>query len=174
MVRKALIVDTRNCVGCLACEIACKQEHDTAVGPRCIKVHREDPVMVEGRLRLRYNVTYCLHCDNPPCQDACPNGAITRRDDGIVLIDREVCIGCAACVDACPQGMIQFDTENNIALKCDLCVNRTDRGLPPACAAACVSHCIHFGDIDEMIRKSPELSALLRDIKNTDRVQGLH
>ena len=174
MARKGLIINTDDCVGCLACEVACKQEHDTPVGVGRIRVHREDPAMIEGRLRLRYNVAYCLHCLNPLCHEACPNSAIIKREDGIVLIDNEACIGCAACVDACPLGMIQFDNEKGVALKCDLCINRTDRGLPPACASACISHCIHFGDIDEMIHKSPELSPFLRDIKSADRIQGRH
>lgn len=174
MARKGLIINTPDCIGCLACEVACKQEHDTGVGVGVIRVHREDPALIEEKLRLRYNVAYCLHCLNPPCRDACPAGAIIKRDDGIVLIDNEACIGCVSCVNACPLGMIQFDNRRNIAIKCDLCVTRTDNGLPPACAAACISHCIHFGDIDEMVRKSPELDLQLRDIKTAGLIQGRH
>ncbi len=168
MTRKTLIIDTQNCVGCLACEVACKQEHDTDIGPRWIRVHRKDPEMIEGRLQLRYNVACCVHCDTPACRDVCPDNAITKRDDGVVLINNEACSGCAACVEACPFGVMQFDTEKNVAQKCDLCVNRTDLGLPPACAAACVSHCVHFGDINELIRQSPELSSLLQSRNITD------
>jgi Fe-S-cluster-containing dehydrogenase component len=160
---KAFVIDTRNCVGCLACEVACKQEHGIAVDSGWIKVRAEDPYEVDGRPRLRYTVTYCLHCIHPPCQDACPTGAITKRDDGIVLVDSESCVGCGACVDACPEGVMQFDNERGVVQKCDLCIDRVDRGILPACAVACVSHCIHFGEVAEILRNSPELGVLLRD-----------
>jgi len=157
------VVDTRNCVGCLACEIACKQEHSTDAGAAWIRVRKEDPREIEGRLRLRYDVEYCLHCTNPSCKDACPVDAITKRDDGAVLIDEKACIGCSACVDACSLGMMQFDEKKGLAQKCDLCVSRTNRGLLPACAAACISHCIYFGDMAEITARAPELIKLLKD-----------
>lgn len=149
----ALIVNTDDCVGCNACEVACKQEHGLPVGPRWIRVYPDSPREIEGKLQLRYIVTHCLHCRRPPCKDACPVEAITKREDGIVLIDRELCIGCKDCIEACPLGVMQFDQEKGIAQKCDLCVARLDRGLPPACVAACPSHCIHFGDTKEITEK---------------------
>ena len=149
----ALIVNTDDCVGCNACEVACKQEHGLPVGPRWIRVYPDSPREIEGKLQLRYIVTYCLHCRRPPCKDACPVKAITKREDGIVLIDRELCIGCKDCIEACPLGVMQFDQEKGIAQKCDLCVTRLDRGLPPACVAACPSHCIHFGNTKEITEK---------------------
>jgi Fe-S-cluster-containing dehydrogenase component len=149
----ALIVNTDDCVGCNACEVACKQEHGLPVGPRWIRVYPDSPREIEGKLQLRYIVTHCLHCRRPPCKDACPVEAITKREDGIVLIDRELCIGCKDCIEACPLGVMQFDEEKGIAQKCDLCVARLDRGLPPACVAACPSHCIHFGDTKEITEK---------------------
>lgn len=149
----ALIVNTDDCVGCNACEVACKQEHGLPVGPRWIRVYPDSPREIEGKLQLRYIVTHCLHCRRPPCKDACPVKAITKREDGIVLIDRELCTGCKDCIEACPLGVMQFDQEKGIAQKCDLCVARLDRGLPPACVAACPSHCIHFGDTKEITEK---------------------
>jgi len=149
----AIIVNTDDCVGCNACEVACKQEHDLPVGPRWIRVYPDSPREIEGKLQLRYIVTHCLHCRRPPCKDTCPVEAITKREDGIVLIDRELCIGCKDCIEACPLGVMQFDQEKGIAQKCDLCVARLDRGEPPACVAACPSHCIHFGDTKEITEK---------------------
>lgn len=149
----ALIVNTDDCVGCNACEVACKQEHGLPVGPRWIRVYPDSPREIEGKLQLRYIVTHCLHCRRPPCKDACPVKAITKREDGIVLIDRELCIGCKDCIEACPLGVMQFDQEKGIAQRCDLCVARLDRGLPPACVTACPSHCIHFGDTKEITEK---------------------
>jgi len=146
-VEYALMVDAKDCVGCNACEVACKQEHNLPVGPRWIMVFPDSLKEIEGRLQLRYVVTHCMHCSQPLCRDVCPVGAITKREDGIVLIDEELCTGCRDCIEACPLGVMQFDEEKSLAEKCDLCVERIERGLQPACVAACPSHCIYFGDI---------------------------
>ena len=82
----ALMVDAKDCVGCNACEVACKQEHNLPVGPRWIMVFPDSLEEIEGRLQLRYVVTHCMHCSQPLCRDVCPVGAITKREDGIVLI----------------------------------------------------------------------------------------
>ena len=149
----ALIVNTDDCVGCKACEVACKQEHNLPVGPRWIRVYSDNPRGIKGKLRLRYTVIHCLHCGRPPCKEACPVAAITKREDGIVLINEELCIGCKDCIGDCPFGVMQFDEEKKVAQKCDLCVDRLDRGLPPACVSACPSHCIYFGATKEIAEK---------------------
>ena len=149
----ALMVNTQDCIGCNTCEVACKQEHDLPVGPRWIRVHHDDLREIEGKIQLRYIVIHCMHCSRPSCKDACPVDAITKRDDGVVLIDEELCIGCKDCIEACPLGVMQFDEEKNIAQKCDLCVQRLDRGVLPACVAACPGHCIYYGDIAEVTEK---------------------
>ncbi len=82
--KRALIVNTEDCVGCNACEIACKQEHSISVGPRWIRVYPDSPRKIDGKQQLRYMVAHCLHCSYPPCKDACPVGAIDKREDGIV------------------------------------------------------------------------------------------
>jgi len=148
-----LAVDTSACNGCSTCEIACKQEHNLPVGPRWIIVHPDNIREIEGKPQMRYTVTHCMHCSKPPCKDACPVGAIDKKKDGIVLFNEELCIGCKDCINACPLGVVQFDSEKGVAQKCDLCVDRLDRGLSPACVAACPSHCIHFGDIKEIIER---------------------
>ena len=148
-----LIVNTEDCVGCNACEVACKQEHNLPVGPRWIRVYADNPRQIAGKLQLRYIVSHCIHCRYPPCKDACPVNAITKGEDGVVLIDEELCTGCKDCIEACPLGVMQFDNEKKVAQKCDLCVDRLDRGLQPACVAACPSHCIYFGDITEITER---------------------
>ena len=153
MTEFALIVNTEDCVGCNACEVACKQEHNLPVGPRWIRVYPDSLQEIEGKLQLRYLVTHCIHCSHPQCKDVCPVGAITKRKDGIVLIDEKLCTGCKACIKACPFGVMQFDEGKEVAQKCDLCVGRLDRRLPPACLAACPSHCIYFGDTEEIVEK---------------------
>lgn len=152
----ALMVNTKDCVGCVACEVACKQEHNLPVGPRWIRVLPDSPREIEGKLQLRYIVTHCLHCSRPSCKDACPVEAITKREDGLVLINETLCIGCKDCIEACPLGVMQFDEERGVAQKCDLCVNRLDAGGQPACVAACPSHCIYYGDVGEVIKRIGE------------------
>jgi Fe-S-cluster-containing dehydrogenase component len=141
-----LVVNTEDCVGCYACEIACKQAHNLPVGPRLIRVNPDGPRQIAGKMQLRYTVVHCLHCTPPPCQDTCPVGAISVRGDGITVINEELCNGCEKCIEACPYGVMQFNEVKKVAQKCDLCVERLDRGLKPACVAACPSHCIYFGD----------------------------
>jgi Fe-S-cluster-containing dehydrogenase component len=142
----ALIVNTETCVGCYACEIACKQEHNLPVGPRLIRVYSEGPQQIKGRPQLRYRVEHCRHCTTPPCRDACPVNAISTRKDGVAVIDEGLCNGCGKCIEGCPFGAIQFDDVNKVAKKCDLCVDRLDKGLQPACVAACPSRCIYVKD----------------------------
>ena len=157
----ALMVDAKSCVGCNACEVACKQEHNLPVGPRWIMVFPGSVEEIEGRLQLRYVVTHCMHCSQPLCRDACPVGAITKREDGIVLIDEELCTGCRDCIEACPLGAMQFDEEKSLAEKCDLCIERIERGLQPACVAACPSHCIYFGDTSYITEQLGKLECLV-------------
>ncbi len=156
----ALITVSEDCIGCHACEVACKQEHDLPVGPRWIRVLTDGPKPAGDKLRLEYVVAYCMHCSHPPCQEACPVAAITKREDGIVLINDELCIGCKDCIEACPLGVMQFDSEKGVAQKCDLCVERIDRGLEPACVAICPSHCLYYGDIYEVLLRLGEKRSL--------------
>lgn len=138
----ALSINNDICVGCYACEIACKQEHNLPVGPRLIRVQPEEPREIDGKPQLRNRVEYCRQCIAAPCQSACPQNAISTRDDGIVVIDEELCNGCGVCIKACTFGVMQFDDIKKLALKCDLCVERLDKSLQPACISSCPSHCI--------------------------------
>jgi Fe-S-cluster-containing dehydrogenase component len=150
----ALMIWSEDCMGCHACEVACKQEHELEVGPRLIKVLEKSPVFVP---------IYCRHCSRPPCKDACPVDAISVDAKGIVLIDEEECIGCLACVEACPFGAAQFDEENEVAVKCDLCEERLKEGRSPGCAKACPTHCIAWGSL-EAISKEVERRYLAREL----------
>lgn len=158
----ALIVNARDCVGCSACEVACKQEHNLPVGPWWIRVFPEAPQELNGKLQQRYVVSHCLHCSSPLCMEACPVDAITKREDGIVLVQPELCTGCGDCIEACPLGVMQFDEEESIAHKCDLCVERVDRGMKPACVVACPGHCIFFGGLRDVVVRVEDTGLLLR------------
>ena len=94
MDKKALLVDIDLCYGCLACEVACKQEHDLPVGPCWISVQTIGPQKVDGKLKMFFYPMHCMHCSEPACLKACPEDAITKRADGIVLITEDKCTGC--------------------------------------------------------------------------------
>lgn len=156
MARYTMLARRDQCLGCQACEIACKQEHGIPVGPRWMRVITFGPEEVRGRLRLSFNQVRCMHCGQPPCIDACPTNAISKRADGIVLIDDELCIGCGACLEACPFAAPQFNPEKGTMEKCDLCVHRVDEGLKPACVLVCPTGTLIFGDagqVSEEIRR---------------------
>ena len=133
MGKRALIIKKNDCMGCHACEVACKQEHNLKVGPRLIHVIEDSPDFIP---------VYCRQCAKPPCRDACPADAIARNENGIVLIDNDLCIGCRDCVDACPFGAMQFEEELEVAIKCNLCLERLESSQKPACLSVCPTGCI--------------------------------
>lgn len=151
MKKYALIIDHESCWGCRTCEAACKQEFRTPEGIKLISVAEEGPEKKDDRLDFTYRVNVCRHCDEPPCGEACPEAAIYKREDGIVVLADENCTGCRVCIEACPYDAIDFDEGKGVAQKCNLCHHRVDHGLIPACADnVCLAHCIYFGDPDEI------------------------
>ena len=144
-----ITIDNNLCWGCKTCEVACKQENRAPEGIKLIHVSEDGPRLVDGKLDFRFQVSLFRHCDDPPCADACPDEAIRKRDDGIVILNTDRCTGCQACIAECPYDAIAYDHRQNIAKKCNLCHHRIDQGLIPACADnVCLAHCIYF--------KSPE------------------
>ncbi len=156
MSQYSILHNTELCVGCQACEIACKQENNITVGPRWIRIIQVGPKEVGGKLRMDFVMVQCRHCTRPACRDACPVDAITRRADGIVLIDAELCIGCDQCIEACPFGAPQLNPETNLVEMCTLCVHRIDNGLEPACVQACPYDALRFGDMNSLIQEKRE------------------
>jgi len=136
MPKYSLLFRKKDCMGCHACEVACKQEHSLPVGPRLVRVLEKAPDFIP---------IYCHHCAKAPCIEACPEKAISKNEMGVVLITKELCIGCMACVDACPFGAMQFFEEEGTAVKCDLCIDRISMGRAPACACVCPTGCIVYG-----------------------------
>jgi Fe-S-cluster-containing dehydrogenase component len=140
-----LKIDHEACWGCKTCEVACKQENRAPDGVKLISVTEDGPKTVDGKLSFVFKVNLCRHCDEPPCADACPEAAIDKRFDGIVIMDYDLCTGCQDCIEACPYDAIDFDPAKGIAQKCNLCHHRIESGLIPACADnVCLAHCIYL------------------------------
>lgn len=128
------------CIGCRACEIACKNENHTPVGLNWRKVQKITP-------ELHLSIS-CNHCDSPECFRVCPEGAFTKRKDGIVQIDQNLCTGCKLCVSACPYGAPQYDAETHKVSKCQMCYPRQDIGIATACVEACTTGALKITDLN--------------------------
>lgn len=169
MARMAMLIDLTRCIGCDACTVACKQENGTPMDVFFARVFNIEAGKFPDVQRV-YLPVLCYHCDDAPCLKSCPNKAIFRRQDGIVLIDQYRCKGTGACVSACPYGNIvlhDFDRwylnedeayeskfvkprlKRNVARKCTYCAHRVDEGLDPACVVACPTAARIFGDLDD-------------------------
>jgi Fe-S-cluster-containing dehydrogenase component len=161
-VQLGLVIDQERCIGCEACTVACKNENQGAVGFMRVRtqdaVRKDVPAGTFPDLRMTFMPLVCNHCENPPCAEICPLGAITKRQDGIVVLNQEACDGCRACVDACPYAAISFDEEKEAAEKCNLCVHRIDRGLAPFCVVCCEGQAIHFGNLNDPEQEAGRLA----------------
>jgi len=147
----ALIIDHESCWGCKTCEVACKQENHAPSGMKLIWVQEDGPRMIDHRPDFRFRVEVCRHCEEPECMMVCPEEAIHKRGDGIVVLNSEICSGCGVCAEACPYEAISMDPQTGLAGKCNLCHHRVDQGLIPACADnVCLAHCIYFGDPEQI------------------------
>jgi formate dehydrogenase iron-sulfur subunit len=200
--RKGFFTDTSICIGCKACEVACKQWNDVpddgfdllgmsydntgALGASSwrhvafIEQPAAPPAPVdlgmpgmrppgaetgaEGREQFRWLMSsdVCKHCTHAGCLDVCPTGALFRTEFGTVVVQPDICNGCGYCVSGCPYGVIQRREGDGRAWKCTLCYDRLKDGLEPACAHACPTKSIQFGDLDELRERA------------ADRVEQLH
>jgi Fe-S-cluster-containing dehydrogenase component/formate-dependent nitrite reductase membrane component NrfD len=152
------IIDNRKCIGCHACTVACKAEHDVPLGVNRTWVKYIEKGEFPNTRRL-FSVMRCNHCDDAPCIEICPVTALFRRDDGIVDFDKRRCIGCKGCMQACPYDALYIDPESHTAAKCNYCAHRVDIGLEPACVNVCPEHAIISGDIDDPLSEIAQLLA---------------
>lgn len=146
--RYGFAIDQRTCIGCHACTVACKTEHEVPVGQFRTWVKYVDSGTFPDTTRS-FGVMRCNHCTDAPCVKICPTQALFKRDDGIVDFDNERCIGCKSCMQACPYDAIYIDEDTHTAAKCNLCAHRVDDGLEPACVVVCPTHSIWVGDLDD-------------------------
>ena len=142
------VIDQNRCIGCHACTVACKEEHNVPVG-----VFRTWVKYVEKgafpQTSRHFGVLRCNHCDAAPCVEICPTKALFRRKDGIVDFDNSRCIGCKSCMQACPYDALYIDPNNNTAAKCNFCAHRVEQDLSPACVIVCPTQAIIAGDLND-------------------------
>jgi formate dehydrogenase iron-sulfur subunit len=175
--------DTSVCIGCKACEVACKEwnqlpDHDLGFLGQSLDNTGElngstwrhvqildnvpDETMGEGNGKAFLLMSdVCKHCQHASCMDVCPTGAIIRTEFDTVFIQEDVCNGCRNCIAACPYDVINIDEERDVARKCTLCYDRLQGGMEPACAKACPTDSIQFGPLDELRETAKKREAQL-------------
>lgn len=143
----AMIIDLNRCTGCQSCVIACKLQNNTVKNSFNTRIVEKEIGQYPDS-RILFTPIQCNQCENPPCMHACPEKAITRLANGIVVTDWNICDGHGACIEACPYGA-RFPDERfgGKADKCDFCLNRLNQGLEPACVEACASKARIWGDL---------------------------
>ena len=196
MTNYGLVIDQERCIGCQSCAVSCKQENNVPMGQFWNRVLTEGGDKMDtpaggypengedGTLDMKYQPTACQHCENAPCVKVCPVNATFTRDDGIVEINYDKCIGCRYCMAACPYNARVFnwdepehvpeegtgDVESRprgVVEKCTFCSHRVDEGLDPACAVNCPADARIFGDLDD------ETSTVSKYIKRYETKQLL-
>ena len=169
--RMGFFTDTSVCIGCKACEVACKEwngvpedgieltgmSYDNSVGLgadtwRHVAFIEQRKPVADGQDQFRWLMAsdVCKHCTHAACLDVCPTGAMFRTEFGTVVVQQDVCNGCGYCIPACPYGVIDRRQDDGRAWKCTLCYDRLGGGLEPACAKACPTESIQFGPLDEL------------------------
>ncbi len=176
----AMFTDTSLCIGCRACQVACKQwneldsevpewtggygnhAHFTDQTYRLVRFIEEPKA--NGDLAWLLMSDVCKHCAEAGCLNACPTGAIHRTEFGTVNINQDVCNGCRYCVSSCPFGVVSFNERTGTAKKCTFCNDRIHNGLGPACAKACPTESIQFGFRDELVAKAQKRVETLKGL----------
>ena len=148
MTRLGFLLDSDSCIGCHACTVACKSEHDVPLG-----VNRTWVKYIETgafpNVNRHFSVMRCNHCDDAPCITICPTGALFRAANGVVDFDDDNCIGCKGCMNACPYDAIYINPATNTANKCNFCNHRIEQNLEPSCVVVCPTHAIKVADLDD-------------------------
>ncbi len=166
--------DTSLCIGCKACEVACKQWNQLPADGFAFSGMSYDNTLMLSSTTWRHVAfvesagagakgaqsnwlmlsDVCKHCEYAGCLQACPTGAIVRTEFGTVYIQQDICNGCGYCVPSCPYGVVELSPHDHQAHKCTLCYDRLVDGLEPACAKSCPTDSIQFGYLDELQAKA--------------------
>ena len=148
--QKGFYLDLTRCTSCYACVVACKAHH--AIYEENLYWRRVMTLETGSHptVRLANLSMSCVHCGTPACREVCPTKAITKRtEDGLVIVDQNLCIGCKMCLMACPFGVPQFG-KNGKMQKCNFCLERLEEGLSPACVNVCPARALHAGSLEEL------------------------
>ncbi len=178
---KVLVIDINKCNGCYNCQVACKDEHvdndwTPIAKPQPDTGHFWMKVtdVVQGtvpKVRVRYMLETCQHCDDAPCISSCKSEAIYKREDGIVIIDPEKCTGDRSCLAACPYNAVYFNSDLNISQKCTMCAHLLDEGWKePRCVDACPTGALRFGEESELKELIATAETLHPEFGTTPRV----
>jgi formate dehydrogenase iron-sulfur subunit len=192
------IVDIDLCIGCKACEVACKewndleteethnfggyQSHEDLTANTWDLMRFNEVDLDDGGIAWLIRKDSCLHCEEPGCLLACPApGAIVQYENGIVDFDEDKCIGCQYCVSGCPFDIPRFDSETKKVYKCTMCVDRVSNSMEPACVKACPTGSIKFGTKEDMRLYGEEKVAKLHErgfddamLYDPEGVNGVH
>ena len=175
---KTIVVNIEKCLACKSCELACALVHsksgtleDAVVEfPKPQRMVTVEPAG-EGGVPIQ-----CRHCEAPPCIEICPTGAIRRENEQApVMIDTEMCIGCKLCMLICPFGVLQIGTEGRAVIKCDMCLERLEKGRQPACVEACPTRALKLVSLEQLTQaKRRQASKKLAEEveKNKSKSQG--
>lgn len=161
--RYAFVIDLSKCIDCNACMVGCKAENGVPVGHHRIWVYEHGPEGKFPNLKMSFEPGNCMHCENPPCVDACPTEATYKEANGIIAINPDRCIGCKACMVACPYQARYYDEKKSKVDKCSFCEHRLKAGLDTACVHTCMTGARQAGDIND---PKSEVSKLLAKHKH--------
>ena len=160
--------DASACSGCKACQVACQDKNDLphSVTWRRVLTYGGGSWVPDGEAMVPNNVfaysvsTACMHCEEPLCQEICPAAAISKGENGVVLIDQTKCIGCRYCEWACPYGAMRFREDLGVMSKCTFCQDLVTKGQNPACVDACVMRALDVGELDDLRAKYGNVSGI--------------